>query len=341
MKTIGDKIKKLRIEKGMSQTDLANKLNLSNQAISKWENNFSLPDINLLPEIASIFGINIDDLFEYTKEKQYEKISNTIGYGYKLNNNEFNNFEEFLMDEIKKDSLNHKAISLLGELYIYQASCLNDKAIEYGKKALELKPNTKYNINIINSGYNGALFDWNVRNHHELIEYYIKTLKLNPENKRLYFYLLDNLIEDGRYNDATYYLQESFKNNPDNLNEYYEILIDEKKFGFNNVKDRYYELVTKYQDWRILFSVADTFAQNECYTEAIDLWYKAFEVQEKPRYTDYFESISQAYIMLNDYNGAIEALKNKIKLLKEEWGIKFGKEVNKLNERIKKLEEKS
>ena len=45
--------------------------------------------------------------------------------------------------------------------------------------------------------------------------------------------------------------------------------------------------------------------------------------------------------MLNDYNGAIEALKNKIKLLKEEWGIKFGKEVNKLNERIKKLEEKS
>ena len=57
MKTIGEKIKAFRLDAGLSQTQLAQKLGISSQAVSKWETNFSQPDITLLPEIASLFGI--------------------------------------------------------------------------------------------------------------------------------------------------------------------------------------------------------------------------------------------------------------------------------------------
>ena len=68
MKTIGNKIKELRRSKGMSQKDIADKLGVTSQAVSKWENDGSLPEMTMLPDIASLFGIQIDDLFEYSTE---------------------------------------------------------------------------------------------------------------------------------------------------------------------------------------------------------------------------------------------------------------------------------
>lgn len=61
--TLGNKIAELRKEKGMTQEALANKLGVSNQAVSKWEANQSCPDIQLLPQIADLFEISLDDLF--------------------------------------------------------------------------------------------------------------------------------------------------------------------------------------------------------------------------------------------------------------------------------------
>lgn len=61
--TLGNKIVELRKEKGMTQEALANKLGVSNQAVSKWEANQSCPDIQLLPQIADLFEISLDNLF--------------------------------------------------------------------------------------------------------------------------------------------------------------------------------------------------------------------------------------------------------------------------------------
>lgn len=61
--TLGNKIAELRKEKGITQEVLANALGVSNQAVSKWEANQSCPDIQLLPQIADLFGITLDDLF--------------------------------------------------------------------------------------------------------------------------------------------------------------------------------------------------------------------------------------------------------------------------------------
>lgn len=60
---LADNISRLRREQGLTQSALAEKLCVSFQAISKWENKLSSPDILLLPKISKIFGVSIDELF--------------------------------------------------------------------------------------------------------------------------------------------------------------------------------------------------------------------------------------------------------------------------------------
>ena len=60
---IGKNIKQLRRQKHYTQARVAENLGISYQAVSKWENDISAPDIALLPAIAEMFGVTIDALF--------------------------------------------------------------------------------------------------------------------------------------------------------------------------------------------------------------------------------------------------------------------------------------
>ncbi len=60
--TLGERIGDLRRKKGYTQEELAEKISVSPQAVSKWENNISCPDIMLLPELAKIFDVTTDSL---------------------------------------------------------------------------------------------------------------------------------------------------------------------------------------------------------------------------------------------------------------------------------------
>ena len=60
--TIGSRISKYRKEKGMTQEELASRLGVSSQAVSKWENDLSCPDISLLPALCQALGVTSDEL---------------------------------------------------------------------------------------------------------------------------------------------------------------------------------------------------------------------------------------------------------------------------------------
>ena len=60
--TIGKRIAALRREKGLKQEELARTLDVSSQAVSKWENDQSCPDICLLPKLAKLLGVTVDTL---------------------------------------------------------------------------------------------------------------------------------------------------------------------------------------------------------------------------------------------------------------------------------------
>ncbi len=59
---IGKSIKNLRRSKGVTQEQLSEILGVSCQSVSRWENEFCYPDIELIPTIASYFGVTVDEL---------------------------------------------------------------------------------------------------------------------------------------------------------------------------------------------------------------------------------------------------------------------------------------
>ena len=77
MLQLGEKIKSLRKQKNISQEVFANYLGVSFQAVSKWENGNTMPDVTMIPAIASFFGVSTDELFDFNRleaEKQVEAI---------------------------------------------------------------------------------------------------------------------------------------------------------------------------------------------------------------------------------------------------------------------------
>ena len=65
---LADKIIRLRKKNGWSQEDLADKMNISRQAVSKWERDLSFSDISSIPKLAEIFEVSVDELIQVKTE---------------------------------------------------------------------------------------------------------------------------------------------------------------------------------------------------------------------------------------------------------------------------------
>lgn len=96
---IGKFIKERRKEKKITQDDLADKLGVTNRAISKWENGNCMPDSGLIPELCKLLGITINDLFhgkvvdKKDNDKQLEKYLLEIYKQKELGDKKLLNFE--------------------------------------------------------------------------------------------------------------------------------------------------------------------------------------------------------------------------------------------------------
>ena len=66
--TIGKRIAQLRKEKGLTQDELSQMMEVSAQAVSKWENDQTCPDIASLPKLAKILGVTVDELLSGKEE---------------------------------------------------------------------------------------------------------------------------------------------------------------------------------------------------------------------------------------------------------------------------------
>ncbi len=75
---IGDNIKRLRRQKGITQETLAERMHVSSTAVSKWERNETLPDISMVLPLASYFGVSTDELLGLDAAKTEEKIQRII-----------------------------------------------------------------------------------------------------------------------------------------------------------------------------------------------------------------------------------------------------------------------
>lgn len=116
--TIGEKLKELRIKNKMSQDELASKLGVTRQAVSKREQNLALPDTNNLISIAKIFNVKLDELVNYNTELS----NDNTNIGNIKNNDDSNNNNETKLDKNenkeKEDIKNTPIYKILSSLTI-------------------------------------------------------------------------------------------------------------------------------------------------------------------------------------------------------------------------------
>ncbi len=91
--SFGEKLAKLRKNAGMNQEELANKLNVSRQAVSKWESNSSYPETDKIVAICKLFNCSMDELMGVdTKEEEKQKEAKIDNKIFKTINNYFDMF---------------------------------------------------------------------------------------------------------------------------------------------------------------------------------------------------------------------------------------------------------
>ena len=131
---LGNKIRELRRARNLTQEQLAASLNISPQAVSKWEMGASYPDMTMIPTLASLFKVSLDELFDFdikNIEKEIEDIR--LEYGKYFWDN-FEKAEQILLDGLKLYPASIQLKTELFELYTYHL----DRGDELIHKAFEL-----------------------------------------------------------------------------------------------------------------------------------------------------------------------------------------------------------
>ncbi|MBQ8206290.1 MAG: helix-turn-helix transcriptional regulator [Bacilli bacterium] len=108
---IANRLLEYRKRSGLSQEELAEKLDISRQSVSKWERAEASPDTDNLIELAKIYGVTMDDLLNVDKPikfKEEEPVEHVASKGYVIEINKDNNFHEDEDDNkitLKKDGV--------------------------------------------------------------------------------------------------------------------------------------------------------------------------------------------------------------------------------------------
>ena len=76
--TLGRRIARLRLARTATQERLAKELNVSPQAVSKWENDINYPDISLLPDLARFLGVSVDELLGGANASAQESVAEVV-----------------------------------------------------------------------------------------------------------------------------------------------------------------------------------------------------------------------------------------------------------------------
>ncbi len=335
---LGNKIKQLRFRKGITQDTLAKALNVSFQTISKWENNISMPDIQLLPEIAVYFGCTIDELFNLSEEAQFERIENMLEMQSVLSADEFTQAEQFLTDKLSKDSCKSDAFRLLSELYNHKADELRKTAEMYAKEALELAPELKQNHNNLQRAQEGTIPDWDFANHSKRISYYKDFIKKNPDYARGYLWLMDELIADYRLDEADSVCDAMSSRDNSCRVSFYRGKIAWARGEHQKAEAIWEQMLLDYSDdWLAYANMADAMAYACRYDDAIAYYKKAFALQPSPKYCDAQITAAHIYEIQGNYAAAITSCYEQLKVLKEEWNITEGCEVQRIYDEINRL----
>ena len=338
---LGKKIRNLRFKAGLTQEQLAEKLGIGAQSVSKWETAATMPDITMLPLLAEVFGVTIDDLFDLTAEQRFHRIENRLDLEDRLPQDVFLEYEGFLKSQLPDGAHGKRATELIAYLYWHRMEMFAKEAARYARQAVELSPGEKGCQWILQKAEGHAAWDWNISNHTQAVDFYRDLVEKNPEERSPYLYLLDNLIADHRADEAERYLDRlrALKDANSVICEVYRAHIALARFDEKTADRIMEQLLSDHpEDWVCLFEAAQYYARKCDYRRAIELYELSFEkTTRRPRFQDELMGITDILVILGDYAGAAETVGRIIDLLRDEWGITEGDQLRALEEKKARL----
>ena len=134
----GNNLKRLRLSKHYTQEQAAQLLNISPKSLSRWECGATMPDVMILPEIAKIYGVTIDDLYR-EQSIAYENYAQRLMSIYESTHdiNDFINAEREFAKLFKNDECTMKDICIYAILYQFQMQDCKNKALNLFQKGLD------------------------------------------------------------------------------------------------------------------------------------------------------------------------------------------------------------
>ena len=335
---IGNQIKALRLKKSVTQEAMAEHFGVTAQAVSKWECGTSVPDISLLPELSAYFGVTIDALFALDDETRMERIQNMLWEERYLNPAAVENERAFLLEKARREPENGRPHELLADMEIKLTQEHKGKAAEYAMEALRRDPNLVEAHSLLVQAMDGRCWDWCETNHSALIRYYEAFVERNPENWYAFMWLLDQLIDDYRFDEAEKWLAAFEKMDATHRVPLYRGVLEWHRGNKEEAYRIWEALCQQYPErWNLPDTLADYLARDGRYDESIKWHRKALAIAKPPRYVDPIMSIAQILELQGDYAGAIAAREEEIEITRTEWNITEGETIDEVRRDIARL----
>ena len=335
---IGNQIRQLRLRRGITQEEMAKHFGITAQAVSKWERGTAAPDIGMLPGLSAYFGVTIDELFALSDETRMDRIQNMLWDVRYLNPADVENERQFLLEKARREPENGRPHELLADLENHLAREHQERAAEYAMEALRRDPNLREAHAELTEAMGGICGDWNVDNHHALIRFYKDYIAEHPDCRNAYLWLMDQLLDDERLEEARHYLDAYA-----HIDHSFRIPMFEGKLlwaagdcvGAMPVLD---EMLRSFpEEWAAWLTMGDFMARCARYEEAKTYYRKALEIMQPPRFVDSLECIAQICEIQGDYAGAIAALEEELALDESDWHFTTGETADAVRREFERL----
>ena len=321
---LGMKIRQLRNRAGLTQEEMADRLGITAQSVSKWENRAAMPDITLLPSIAEIFGVTIDDLFDLTREQRMRRIASRVEWDAEIPADEFRDYEDFLTEQTADGEARTEALSLLAELYHSRMDADAKRVSRYARESMEAEPGVKRCQWLLGRAEGAAVWDWNAGQHSRVIDFFRGLTRAHPDTVSPYYYLIDNLLADHRADEAEAALgiMRTLPGMKPMMAAVYEAHIALARFD-EEAADRIMEagLEEFAGDDGFLFETAQYYAKKADYERAVRYYEEAYEADpERPRLIDALEAVALIREIQGKYREAAAVWDRIVASLRDEWG---------------------
>ena len=266
MTVFAKNLKRLRVERNMTQEQVAEVLGVSTQAVSRWECNTTLPDVTMLPKIAALYGVMIDDLYKESG-LAYDNYAQRLGsiFEASLQPDDFIQADMEYRRLIKSGNYTTEDLRLYGILYQHMMCVCIKKVEEYFDRVIQIGPVVDPQVYWATRRQKGY-FLWEIGRNQENIAEFLPLVEAGSTEIEEWICLIQALSFAEHFDDAWKWAQKAVEKFPESAT--------------------------------LHIYMGDILRSKKCYEDAFFHWNRARELE--PEWCDAAYSIAACYEEIGD-----------------------------------------